>query len=69
MKETNVPNHFEAGTALAEFLAGRLGAPECWPNDCKVKPTVIRIRRSKQMRLRSRAIANARVSNDEQAKP
>jgi len=25
--------HFEAGSALREFGAGRLGAPACWPNE------------------------------------
>jgi hypothetical protein len=25
--------HFRAGSALREFVAGRLGAPGCWPND------------------------------------
>ena len=25
--------HFRAGSALREFLAGRLGAPACWPNE------------------------------------
>lgn len=25
-------SHFRAGSALLEFIAGRLGAPACWPN-------------------------------------
>jgi hypothetical protein len=25
--------HFEAGSALREFMAGRLGTPTCWPNN------------------------------------
>jgi hypothetical protein len=25
--------HFKAGSALSEFMAGRLGAPDCWPNE------------------------------------
>lgn len=25
--------HFEAGSALRDFMAGRLGAPGCWPNE------------------------------------
>jgi len=25
-------NHFKAGSALREFIAGRLGAPACWPD-------------------------------------
>ena len=24
-------NHFKVGSALREFIAGRLGAPGCWP--------------------------------------
>ncbi len=42
MKTMNMPDHFGTGSALVEFLAGRLGTPECWPDDCKVKATVIR---------------------------
>jgi hypothetical protein len=38
-----------ASSALFEFMAGRLGSPEWWPNDCKVKPTVIRVRRTKHV--------------------
>jgi ribosomal subunit interface protein len=37
MKTINMPHHFGTGSALVEFLAGRLGAPECWPDDYKVK--------------------------------
>jgi hypothetical protein len=36
-----------AGSALSEYMAGRLGSPEWWPHDCRVKPTVIRVRRTK----------------------
>ena len=25
--------HFKAGSALSEFIAGRLGAPSCWPRE------------------------------------
>jgi hypothetical protein len=42
MKTMNMPDHFGTNSALVEFLAGRLGAPECWPDDCKVKATVTR---------------------------
>lgn len=28
-------NHFAAGSALLEFLDGRLGAPEFWSNGCR----------------------------------
>ena len=49
MKTIDIPNHFRTDSALAEFLAGRLGAPKCWSNDCKVKPTVIRVRRTKRL--------------------
>jgi len=47
MKTMNMPDHFGTGSALVEFLAGRMGAPECWPDDCKVKATVTRGRRTK----------------------
>lgn len=26
-------SHFRAGSALLEFIAGRLGAPACWPSE------------------------------------
>ena len=42
MKTTNMSDHLRTGSALVEFLADRLGAPDCWPDDCNVKPTVIR---------------------------
>jgi len=29
----NETSHFRAGSALREFIAGRLGAPACWPNE------------------------------------
>ena len=38
-----------AGSALFEFMAGRLGSPEWCRPDRKVKPTVIRVRRTKHM--------------------
>jgi hypothetical protein len=28
-------SHFTAGSALLEFLAGRLGAPGCWPEEAR----------------------------------
>jgi hypothetical protein len=40
MRTMNMAEHFRTGSALLEFLAGRLGAPDCWPNDCKVQATV-----------------------------
>ncbi len=47
MKTIKMSDHLQAGSALAEFLAGRLGAPECWPANCEVKPTVIAAARRK----------------------
>jgi hypothetical protein len=44
MKTINIPDHFRTGSALIEFLAGRLGTPECWTNDCKAKATVSHVR-------------------------
>jgi hypothetical protein len=29
-------SHFRAGSALLEFMAGRLGALACWPNETKL---------------------------------
>jgi hypothetical protein len=45
MNSTNMPDYFSAGSALREFLAGRLGAPECWPDGCKFKTPAIRNQR------------------------
>ena len=67
MKTMNTPKHFGTGSTLAEFLAGRLGAPECWPNDFKVKTNVIRARRTKQVTLskaaESRSLKNPHVTS------
>jgi hypothetical protein len=41
-------------SALSEFMAGRLGSPKWWPNDWKVKPTIIRVRRTKHVARLSR---------------
>ncbi len=49
MKIINMSDHFRTGSALLEFLAGRLGAPECWPNECRVKSTIIRASRTKHI--------------------
>jgi len=49
MKTMNMAEHFRTGSALFEFLAGRLGAPECWINDCKAKATVSRVRRTQHV--------------------
>jgi len=55
-----------ADSALSEFMAGRLGSPKWWPNDWKVKPTIIRVRRTKHVaRLSpaaSRSLMNKQVS-------
>jgi hypothetical protein len=61
MKPIKMSDHLQAGSALAEFLAGRLGAPECWPADCKVTPTVIAAaRRKQQTAAKNRVLAAAR---------
>jgi hypothetical protein len=31
--DANASGHFNAGSALSEFMAGRLGAPGCWPEE------------------------------------
>jgi hypothetical protein len=49
MKTMNMAEHFRTGSALREFLAGRLGAPACWTNDCKAKATVSRAHRTKHV--------------------
>lgn len=33
LADSNASAHFNAGSALREFLAGRLGAPGCWPDE------------------------------------
>lgn len=33
LDDANASAHFNAGSALTEFLAGRLGAPGCWPDE------------------------------------
>ena len=64
MKTMNMPDRFGTGSALVEFLAGRLGAPECWPDDGKVKATVIRGRGMKHgtpcEEATSRSLTNTR---------
>jgi len=66
MKTMNISDHFRAGSALLEFLADRLGAPNCWPNDCKVKTTVFRMRKAKHVTvsgpIASRPLMNKRVA-------
>jgi hypothetical protein len=64
MKAIKLFDHFQTRSALAEFLAGRLGAPECWPSDCKVKPSLIHLRRSKEMTLSSHWLAVSRQQTD-----
>ena len=34
--------HFNTGSALSEFLAGRLGAPGCWPAENGTRPVAAR---------------------------
>jgi hypothetical protein len=64
MKTMNTRNHFRAGSALAEFLAGRLGAPDCWPNDCKIEPTLIRVSRMEGVTLSKAAATETSESTD-----
>ncbi len=33
LDDSNASAHFKAGSALREFMAGRLGAPGCWPDE------------------------------------
>ena len=40
---SNASVHFDAGSALREFLAGRLGAPGCWPNEPHRTRTFLRV--------------------------
>jgi hypothetical protein len=49
MKIKNIRNRFQAGSALVDFLAGRLGAPECWADEFESRPTVDRVRQSKHL--------------------
>ena len=37
LEDASPAAHFEAGSALREFIAGRLGAPGCWPNKTRRK--------------------------------
>jgi hypothetical protein len=30
--QASASGHFKVGSALSEFMAGRLGAPGCWPD-------------------------------------
>ena len=40
---SNASVHFDAGSALREFLAGRLGAPGCWPDETNRTRTFLRV--------------------------
>lgn len=64
MSAKNMPDHFRAGSALAEFMAGRLGAPDCWPNDCKIAAAVIRVRPTKQVTVSKSAASPFLMSSD-----
>ena len=35
MKKMNMEEYFRTGSALLEFIGGRLGAQDCWTNDGK----------------------------------
>jgi len=54
-------DRFRADSALVQFLQGRLGAPECWPDGGTVKPAVIRNRQAKH--LTSDAYGHTRPAN------
>jgi hypothetical protein len=41
--DSNASAHFTAGSALSEFLAGRLGAPSCWPDESHPTSTLLRV--------------------------
>lgn len=49
METTNMSHHFRIDSALVEFLMGRLGAPDSWPDHWNVKPIVIQARRTEQV--------------------
>lgn len=51
MKLMSMPDRLQSGSALAEFLAGRLGAPECWPDPHEQPPNFIRGRETDQTLL------------------
>jgi len=40
LDDSNTAAHFKVGSALHEFMAGRLGAPGCWPNKIPRKQAV-----------------------------
>lgn len=62
MKTMNMAEHFRTGSALLEFLGGRLGAPACWANDFKPKATVSRVRRTQHV-TRSIPVASPSLVN------
>jgi hypothetical protein len=39
--DSNAFAHLEAGSALSEFMAGRLGAPSCWPDENHLTSTFL----------------------------
>lgn len=41
--DAGAPDHFAAGSALRAFIAGRLGAPACWPNESSRKLVPARV--------------------------
>jgi hypothetical protein len=57
MKTMKITEHFQTGSALLEFLAGRLGAPECWPSDRQANATIDGVRRTQHV-TRSRLAAS-----------
>jgi hypothetical protein len=43
LDDSNASAHFKAGSALSEFMAGRLGAPGCWPDESYRKSALLRV--------------------------
>jgi hypothetical protein len=43
LADSNASVHFDVGSALWEFLAGRPGAPGCWPNETHRTSTFLRV--------------------------
>lgn len=41
--DSNASAHLEAGSALSEFMAGRLGAPSFWPDGIHRKDVYLRL--------------------------
>jgi hypothetical protein len=62
MKTLNMPKYFRPDSALLEFLEGRLGAPDCWPNDREAKASANRVLGPNVTRVSPGRIATAHQS-------